>query len=127
VATCAADGYDDSGLPSCTEWGDDVDDWTDDLDELKDQLEASFSEAEYYADSDMPSDCEFSGVSDHHHALQRTKDHASHHAAFGFVEDLHSRIVDALHDMRPSGFPFHHFSAGKGTADFFASPKKSTK
>lgn len=121
MATCAIDGYDESDLPCDNEWNEE---WNDDLDMLKDHLEASYAdgEAQYYADSDMPSDVEFTVACENNDQHVRKEDHAFQHA-FGFVEDL---LRSAFDSWKPTGFPFHHFPAGKAAVDFSAPSKKGT-
>jgi hypothetical protein len=106
------------------------------MDMLRDHLEASLEHGEYgeasmqyYADSDMPSDVEFSGVFEQHHA-PRKEDLSPHNAIKGLhaiVEDLvqgEKELREKIHSWRPTGFPFHHFPTGKG--HLFASSKKRT-
>lgn len=124
VATCGTDAhdFDESGLPAG---------WDQDMDSIRDHLEASMGigEAQYYADSDMPSDVEFTGVFEQHHA-PRKEDLSPHHAIkslHAIVEDLvqgEKELREKIHSWRPTGFPFHHFPTGKGTVDVLS--KKRT-
>jgi hypothetical protein len=95
---------------------------------VKDHLEAAYAdgEAQFYADSDVPSDVESTGVCEHHdhheHMLQRMEDHPLHHA-LGVMEDT---VKNAFHSWKPTGFPFHHFPAAKRAVDLFAPPERQT-
>jgi hypothetical protein len=139
VAAFATDGEND---------GSDDNTWNNgDLDALKDQLEVAYShnavtdtreisdtlcEAQYYADSDMPSDVEFfTPWRPEQQYVPKTikKDRSRLHAFFGFVakemQDLHRTCVEDLHNWKPNGFPFHHFPAPKRNVELFASSKDS--
>lgn len=124
VATCATGGYDESGMPADCEWIDENDNWNHDMDMLKDHLEDLYvgGETQCYADSDVPSDVEFSHVFEHKQHVQRTEVHPLHHA-FGLVENM---FKTAIHSWKPDGFPFHHFPAAKGAIDFSAPRKNGT-
>jgi hypothetical protein len=129
VAAYAVGGNDnDSGLPSSTEWNSE---WDHDVDSLRSHLQASYEdEAQYYADSDMPSDVEFTGIFEdhaHHHAGITEKVQSPLHASIGFVEDLLHSCKDAFHWRPPTGFPFHHFPAHKATTDLFSPSKEGTQ
>jgi len=126
VATCAADGYDD-GFPGDSEWNQPS---HHEMAITRAHLESIFaptatdcSEAQYYADPDVPSDVEFSGVCQHHehnaHIPHPGEEHPLHHA-LGVMETM---VKDALESWKPTGFPFHHFPAAKRAADFFTEPK----
>jgi hypothetical protein len=100
----------------------------DDRTAVIERLEASYrhGEEDFYVDSDMPSDVEFSGACarnhhDHHH---HHRDEAfSLHTALKSAEDMFKSAIDA---WRPTGFPFHHFPAPKGSADALAPAKTET-
>jgi hypothetical protein len=108
------------------EWNEE---WNNDLDMLKDQLEAAYADgdAQFYADSDVPSDVEFSGACERHdhqdtHS-QRRAEHSLHNALVA-AEDM---VINAIHSCKPTGFPFHHFpETAKKAIDFFAPPKRGT-